>query len=122
MYSRALRKFTAECAVVALLTLCSGVGGSSSARFSQPASATQAGSVFLRFRVTQPAQGSLRVDVGGHLHEGPDWTISRSRYEVLASQWGPWIDVGAWKLHSRENRSGGVAEWPALTLTVLLLP
>jgi hypothetical protein len=113
------------CGVGALMLLFAiGCGGGSSTPppGTEPPPATRSASTFMRFRVTEPAQGSLRVDVRGHLHEGPEWNIPRTRYDVVAGQWGPWIDVGAWDLHTRQNRSGGLAEWPAITLTVLLNP
>jgi hypothetical protein len=79
-----------------------------------------AAGVFLRCKVHEPASGTQRVELGGYCHETPWQLFPLAKIEVAAGHWSEWLDVGKqkWPLHGRHNRAGGVAEWPALRMTV----
>jgi len=78
-----------------------------------------AAEIYMRARVLEPAGDSFTITTGGHRHDGPsEWYLPAKRLEVRADQWSEWLDVGGFKLHGRLDRVGGVAEWPALKLTV----
>jgi len=84
-----------------------------------------AADVFVRFRVLKPAADRYVVTTGGHRHgvkgqKGPEasWYLPSEKVEAAAGQWSRWIDLTGWPLHDRYNRSGGIAEWPSMKLTV----
>ena len=35
-----------------------------------------------------------------------------------AGQWTAWVDLSKWPWHERQNRAGGIAEWPTLKISV----
>ena len=82
--------------------------------------------VFARFRVLEPAEGEVHLELGGYIHKVP-WYLPRGRFPAPkdasfpAGQWSGWLNVKDWaqgRLHDRMNRSGGVAEFPNMTVDV----
>ncbi len=81
------------------------------------ASTVWSADVYVRFRVIEPEGEQFRVIAGGYIHE-PNWYLPSQTVEVVGKQWSGWLDLTKWPLHGRLSRSGGVAEWPAMKLTV----
>lgn len=88
-------------------------------------SRVNAADIFVRFRVLQPAADRYIVTTGGHRHtvsgqKGPEasWYLPAEKVDVAAGQWSRWLDLTGWPLHGRLNRSGGIAEWPSMKLSV----
>ncbi|MDO8587206.1 MAG: hypothetical protein Q7T82_09215 [Armatimonadota bacterium] len=81
--------------------------------------ATSAGAadIYLRFQVTDPPSGKFKVTTGGYRHGDP-WYLPSESAEVEGGKWSRWLDLTKLQLHGRMNRSGGVAEWPSLSLTL----
>jgi hypothetical protein len=79
-----------------------------------------AADIHVRFKVLEPPGEKFCVTVGGYRHDGKDdqWYLPREKVEAAGGQWSRWLDLTPWPLHDRVNRSGGVAEWPSMTLTV----
>jgi hypothetical protein len=74
---------------------------------------------YVRARVERPARESYTITTGGFRHDGPQqWRLPAEKLEVSGTGWSRWVDAGAFGLHGRLNRAGGVAEWPVMTLTV----
>jgi hypothetical protein len=82
---------------------------------SAPASAAD---IFVRFKVTEPAGEKFRVVVGGFPHQDP-WSFPERTVQVAGGAWSEWVDLRDWKWAGKFNRQGGVAEWPAMRLSVL---
>jgi hypothetical protein len=80
-------------------------------------SAVQAADVFVRFKVLEPPGEKFRVTAGGYIHVA-NWRLPDQRVEVAGGQWSRWLDLRKWPLHGRLDREGGLAEWPAMSLTV----
>ncbi len=91
--------------------------------------AARAADVYVRFRVVEPAGETFRVTTGGRRHaitpndDGPagKWGLPRESRDVGGGRWSDWLDLTGWPLHGRQDRAGGVAEWPAMTLTAARL-
>jgi hypothetical protein len=88
----------------------------------------EAADVYVRVKVIRPEGAKFRVTTGGFRHgvsgsKGPEatWYLPAERLEVAGGQWSRWLDLTTWPLHKRYDRSGGVAEWPAMSLTVSAL-
>ncbi len=79
--------------------------------------AALAADVFVRFKVLEPPGEKFRVNAGGFLHV-PNWYLPGEAVEVAGGQWSRWLDLRKWPLHGRLDREGGVAEWPAMKLTL----
>lgn len=77
----------------------------------------QAADVFLRCRVMDPPGQEFKVSVGGFIHVA-NWYLPTETVEVAGGEWSRWIDLTQWPLHGRLDRAGGVAEWPALKLSL----
>ena len=77
----------------------------------------RAAEVYLRFKITQPAGDKFHVVVGGFRHRDP-WYFPETGTDVSGGVWSQWIDLSKWPWHGRLDRSGGVAEWPSLKLSV----
>ena len=73
--------------------------------------------VFARFKVTQPAEGRFKIELGGYSHNDP-WQLSTASVDATADAWSAWTDVSAWPWHGKLDRAGGIAEWPAMRATV----
>lgn len=83
------------------------------------ASGALAAEVFVRTRVLEPAGERFDIVTGGFRHDGPQqWHLPSEKVSVSGTGWSGWIDVGKHGLHGRRDRSGGIAEWPAMKLTV----
>jgi len=78
---------------------------------------TRASAVFARFKVLEPSAGEVQLKVGGFIHNDP-WYLPTATIRAQAGQWSEWLDVSKWPLHGRLDRSGGIAEWPAMRVTV----
>jgi len=81
------------------------------------ASALWAADVYVRFRVIEPEGQQFKVVASGYIHE-PNWYLPSQSVEVAGKQWSQWLDLTKWPLHGRLNRSGGIAEWPSMKLSV----
>jgi hypothetical protein len=89
--------------------------------------------VFLRVKLVEPADQPWHVRIGGHIHSDPwalptaVWPLEADKVaekRVPAGQAAPWFDLlthAGKKLHGRQNRAGGVAEFPNITLQFPLL-
>jgi hypothetical protein len=80
-------------------------------------SGVRAADVFVRFKVLEPPGEKLRVTAGGYIHAA-NWRLPEERVEVAGGQWSRWLDLRKWPLHGRLDREGGLAEWPAMSLTL----
>ncbi|MHB1035374.1 MAG: hypothetical protein ACYC35_11360 [Pirellulales bacterium] len=80
-------------------------------------SAVKAADVFVRFKVIEPSGAKFRVTAGGYIHVA-NWRLPDERVDVAGGQWSRWLDLRGWTLHGRLDRVGGIAEWPAMSLTV----
>jgi len=96
---------SARCVSVALVLVASGL------------SAARAADVFVRFKVLEPPGEKFRVTAGGYIHVA-NWRLPDQRVEVAGAEWSRWLDLRKWPLHGRLDREGGLAEWPAMSLTV----
>lgn len=81
------------------------------------AASAPAADVFVRFNVTQPPGEKFRVVVGGFPHKDP-WAFPERTVEVKGGAWSDWVDLRDWPWAGKFNRQGGVAEWPAMRLSV----
>jgi hypothetical protein len=79
--------------------------------------AARAADVFVRFKVLEPPGERFRVSAGGFIHV-PNWSLPGESVEVAGGQWSRWLDLRKWPLHGRLDREGGLAEWPAMKLTL----
>ena len=87
-----------------------------------------AGGVFVRFKLVEPADTTYFVRLGAHIHVEPwsfparVWPAGADRdttRRMPSGEFTEWLDVRQWagaKLHGRMNRSGGVAEFPNVTV------
>src|SRR5437867_1280482 len=73
--------------------------------------------VFVRFKVLEPAATKLHATLGGWRHSDP-WYLPEKEADLARDTWSDWIDLSSWPWHERLNRAGGIAEWPALRITV----
>lgn len=73
---------------------------------------------FIRFKVTKPSLPNAEVSIGGNRHAGSPWYFDAIQATAAANQWSDWIDLSGWEWHEKLDRSGGIAEYPAITLTV----
>ena len=94
------------CRIILLLTLM----------MTTPA-AVQAAGVFARLKVVEPATGEMQLTIGGWIHKEP-WYPPTEKLKATAGEWSEWLDVSHWPLHERMDRAGGIAEWPAMRVTV----
>ncbi|MBI1375794.1 MAG: hypothetical protein GC159_24050 [Phycisphaera sp.] len=90
--------------------------------------------VFVRFKLVEPAETSYCVQLGGFIHS-PNWYLpkavvpagaDRDKTKRLTSGAATeWFDLKAHcgkSLHGRQDRAGGVAEFPNLTVQVIADP
>jgi hypothetical protein len=97
--------------------LCSLLGAIIVAMAACGSSAVEAADIFVRFKVTDPPGEKFRVTTGGYIHLA-NWHLDSQSIEATGGQWSKWIDLRKWPLHGRLDRVGGVAEWPAMSLSV----
>jgi hypothetical protein len=81
------------------------------------AASSGAAGVFARFMVVQPGAATFRLTVGGYCHVEP-WHLPTGQIDATGGTWTEWFDASKWPLHGRLDRAGGVAEWPAMRVTV----
>ena len=80
--------------------------------------------VFVRLRLVEPTTGTYFVRLRGYIHIDP-WYLPNvvvptdadrdAAKRLAAGQWTDWFDLEAYggaRLHGRQQRSGGVAEFP----------
>ncbi len=77
----------------------------------------RAAEVFVRLKVVDPPAGKFRVTLGGFIHV-ENWYLPAQTVDVEGGQRSPWIDLRKWPLHRRLDREGGLAEWPAIKLSL----
>lgn len=88
--------------------------------------------VFVRVRLVEPTAAPYAVRFGGYIHKVP-WYLKKAvvpagadrdkTKRIPAGQWTPWLDLGALNgtlLHGQMHRSGGIAEWPNVTIEPIL--
>lgn len=79
----------------------------------------RAAEVFARFKVVEPAAGEVQLAVGGYIHQEP-WYLPNVKLHAASGEWSEWLDASHWPLHGRLDRAGGIAEWPAMRVTVAI--
>ena len=99
-----------------IYTLCLAVG----IALGISAATGRAADVFLRLKVVDPPAGKFRVTLGGFIHV-ESWYLPAQTVNVAGGQRSPWIDLRKWPLHRRLDREGGLAEWPAIKLSLARL-
>ena len=83
---------------------------------------------YVRFKLIDPADVTFHTRLGGYIHKVP-WYLPRTIWPENANRdrsagftsgrFTDWFDVKQWggtKLHRRMNRSGGIAEYPNMTI------
>lgn len=76
-------------------------------------------SYFIRFKVIKPTSQNLKVVINGYRHESDPWNFSPIEKDAAAgNHWSEWIDLSKWDWHGKVFRSGGIAEYPSISLTV----
>jgi hypothetical protein len=80
----------------------------------------RAADVFVRLKVVDPPTGKFRVTLGGFIHV-ENWYLPAQTVDVEGGRQSPWIDLRKWPLHPRLDREGGLAEWPAMKLSLARL-
>ncbi len=75
-------------------------------------------SVYIRFKVTEPVSQNLQVTISGYRHLHPNWYFPRIQKKLGSDTWSEWIDLSAWDWHGKIFRSGGIAEYPSISLSV----
>ena len=99
-----------------ILTLCLAVGIVLGFKVTTARSAD----VFVRLKVVDPPAGKFRVTLGGFIHV-ENWYLAPQTVDVESGRQSPWIDLRKWPLHDRLDREGGLAEWPAMKLSLVRL-
>lgn len=74
--------------------------------------------VFIRFKVNAPAGNKFSVVTGGFIHSGEPWVLPNTTTAVAVGAWSEWVDLSKYPWHEKMNRSGGVAEYPSIKMTV----
>ncbi|MEI7837893.1 MAG: discoidin domain-containing protein, partial [Planctomycetota bacterium] len=82
----------------------------------------------VRFKLVEPTGTTYYVNLGGYIHN-PPWYIPRAVWpenadkdaaqRIASGEFTPWFDLGKHAghlIHRRMNRSGGVAEFPNVTV------
>lgn len=90
-------------------------------------SSPAADGVFVRIKLTEPADHPWFVKLGGYIHNDP-WQLPSAVWpadadkdaskRVAPGQFSPWFDLvthAAGKLHGQQKRAGGIAEFPNIT-------
>lgn len=77
--------------------------------------------IFIRFKVIEPAGTRFAVTMGGFIHSGEPWVLPNSTTEVAGGVWSEWLDISSYPWHGKVNRSGGVAEYPSIRLSLARL-
>jgi len=90
--------------------------------------------VFVRFKMHEPAASKYLVKLGGYIHDDP-WHLPTATLppaaekteatRVPAGEWTEWLDlkaVAGKRLHARQNRAGGIAEFPNVTAQFVAEP
>ena len=90
--------------------------------------------VFLRVRMLQPTNAHYHVKLGGYIHSEP-WHLPEATIpagaekgdasRIPAGEWTDWFDLkghAGKRLHARQNRAGGIAEFPNVTAQFLSEP
>ena len=85
--------------------------------------------VFVRFKLLEPASASYYIQFYGYIHS-PNWYLPNAVFpdgadkdakkRFAAGTYTEWFDVKAWAgkgLHGKMSRSGGVAEFPNVSVT-----
>ena len=77
-------------------------------------------SVFIRYKLLDPEGQNFSVVIDGFRHSDP-WYFPALGIKAKSGEWSEWIDLSSWNWHEKITRSGGVAEYPTLKLTVASL-
>ena len=105
--------------VFAALLACAGAGSAppfSEAKDTQQRQQTSP--VFIRFKITEPAGGRFIVTIGGYRHDGEPWVLPNTNVETGGGVWSEWTDLSKYPFHAPVKRSGGIAEYSSLRLTL----
>jgi hypothetical protein len=79
--------------------------------------------VFIRLKLIEPATvGRFSVTIGGFRHDGEPWVLPNTTIEVGANTWSEWVDLSKYPFHGKMKRSGGIAEYSSIKLSVMALP
>ena len=89
--------------VIGVLMLCCGVA--------------RGAEVFARCKVVRPVGDRFRIAASGFIHVA-NWYLPTATVDAAGSEWSEWLDLTKWPLHGRLDREGGIAEWPAMKLSV----
>ncbi|MCL2329847.1 MAG: hypothetical protein FWC56_00925, partial [Phycisphaerae bacterium] len=74
--------------------------------------------VFIRVKILKPTGQTFNVGIGGKRHYEP-WNLNNTNINGLQSgQWSAWTDISNINWHDRGSRSGGMAEWCSLGITL----
>ncbi len=82
--------------------------------------------LYARFNLLAPPDTHYSLQLGGFIHKTP-WRLPRARFPKDKTQQfqsgvpTPWFDIKAWaedKLHGQQHRSGGMAEFPNVTVDI----
>ena len=84
--------------------------------------AQSSSSYFVRFKVIEPVGQDLQIQIRGYRHAGDPWYFPIIKVNSQSSVWSDWIDLSGWNWHGKINRSGGIAEYPSISLTILKSP
>ena len=85
---------------------------------------------FVRFRLETDDRSPFAVGLAGTIHKTP-WYLPKARFPVHkgerfpGGEFTPWLDLGKWagdRMHGQMKRSGGVAEFPYVTVQFELDP
>jgi len=77
----------------------------------------QAANIFIRIKLTTPAQGTFKLNITGHRHAGEPWGFPEIPVKSAAGVYTNWIDLSKWPWHGKIDRAGGLAEWPSLKIS-----
>lgn len=78
--------------------------------------------VFIRLKLIEPVAGRFSVMIGGFRHDGEPWVLPNTTIEVGANTWSEWVDLSKYPFHGKMQRSGGIAEYSSIKLSVNILP
>lgn len=79
-----------------------------------------AADIHMRARLVKPVvapDAKLKFAASAKIHVDP-WGRGGISGDATGNEWTGWMDLKEWKLHGRMDREGGVAEWPAVLLSV----
>ncbi len=73
--------------------------------------------IYVRFKVVRPVATGYQITTGGFRHDGPQWYLPQLKGVSVAGGWSEWFHLSGKQLPKLRARSGGLAEWPAMTGT-----